>query len=98
MRKTLAIAVAALALTLSMASVAFAQSSVEGYNPDDGTIQDQIQGGGGDEPGNGDVPQSDDGGSLPFTGLDIALLAGAGGVLLGVGVGMRRLTRAPDAA
>jgi hypothetical protein len=35
----------------------------------------------------------DDGGSLPFTGLDMALLVAAGGVLVAVGLGMRRLTR-----
>jgi len=40
----------------------------------------------------------DDGGSLPFTGLDIGLLAVAGAGLLALGLGMRRLTRRPDAA
>ncbi|HYI83899.1 MAG TPA: hypothetical protein VEX11_11890, partial [Acetobacteraceae bacterium] len=37
----------------------------------------------------------DDGGSLPFSGLDLTLLALAGAALLGVGVGMRRMARAP---
>jgi hypothetical protein len=41
---------------------------------------------------------ADSGGSLPFTGLDVALLAAAGGLLAAAGLGMRRLTRAPDAA
>ena len=36
------------------------------------------------------------GGGLPFTGIDVALLVGAGGVLLAAGFGMRRLTRAPS--
>jgi hypothetical protein len=36
------------------------------------------------------------GGSLPFTGIDVALLVGAGGVLLMAGFGMRRLARAPS--
>ena len=40
----------------------------------------------------------DTGGSLPFTGLDIALILGVGGVLLAVGLGTRRLTRQPDVA
>lgn len=40
----------------------------------------------------------DDGGSLPFTGLDIGLLAVAGAGLLALGLAMRRLTRRPDAA
>ena len=35
-------------------------------------------------------------GSLPFTGLDLALLVGGGCVLLGTGVVVRRLTRRPD--
>lgn len=94
MRKTIAVAVAVLALTLSMASMAFAQSSVEGYNPNDGAVQNQIQ--------SADTtkaqPAKSSGSSLPFTGLDIALLAGAGGVLLALGLGMRRLTRAPESA
>lgn len=37
--------------------------------------------------------RSENGGNLPFTGLDVALLAGAGGLLLIMGFGMRRLTR-----
>lgn len=34
---------------------------------------------------------------LPFTGLDIGLVIGAGGVLLAMGFGIRRLSRAPTA-
>ena len=114
MRKTLAIALASLLLVMSLTSVAFAQSSVDGYTPDDGAVQNQIQ-------GTDDTPTapnatedatepsatpsaatpraatpSNDSGSLPFTGLDLALLAGAGAVLLSLGLGMRRLTRAPE--
>ena len=36
------------------------------------------------------------GAALPFTGLDIGLLAAAGAFLLALGIGMRRLTRAGD--
>jgi len=43
-------------------------------------------------------PDTDGDGSLPFTGLDVALLLAAGVVLGAVGFGMRRLTRAPNAA
>jgi hypothetical protein len=109
MRKTLAIALASLLAAMSLTSVAFAQSSVDGYTPDDGAVQNQIQG---DDDGSGTTPntetpgtesgttpqatKSNDGGSLPFTGLDLALLAGAGAVLLGLGFGMRHLTRAPE--
>ncbi len=107
MRKTLSIALAALLVAMSLTSVAFAQSSVDGYAPDDGAVQNQIQGN--DDSGtpsgtnpstsSGTTPQatkSSDSGSLPFTGLDLALLAGAGVVLLGLGIGMRQLTRAPE--
>jgi len=112
MKKTLAIAFASLLVALSLTSVAFAQSSVDGYSPDDGAVQNQIQGNDDDSgttpdaanPGteSGTAPEantadSNDSGSLPFTGLDLALLAGAGAVLLGLGLGMRHLTRAPDA-
>ena len=38
------------------------------------------------------------GSALPFTGLDVALILGVGGVLMAVGLGTRRLTRAPDTA
>lgn len=112
MRKTLAIALASMLMAMSLTSVAFAQSSVDGYSPDDGAVQNQIQGNDDDsgttpdnspgtEPGteSGTTPQatkSNDSGSLPFTGLDLALLAGAGAVLLGLGLGMRHLTRGPE--
>ena len=36
-------------------------------------------------------------GELPFTGFDLALLVAAGGVLLLLGFGIRRFTRAPEA-
>ena len=38
------------------------------------------------------------GAALPFTGLDIGLLAAAGAFLLALGLGMRRLTRADNSA
>ena len=34
---------------------------------------------------------------LPFTGLDIGLVIGAGGILLAMGFGIRRLSRSPTA-
>ena len=114
MRKPLAIALAALLLVMSLTSVAFAQSDLDGYRTDEGAVQNQIQGN--DDTGTppnatqeeanepGAAPSatpaaatpSDDSGSLPFTGLDLALLAGAGAVLLSLGLGMRKLTRAPE--
>ena len=115
MRKTLAIALTSLLLVMSLTSVAFAQSSVDGYS-DDGAVQNQIQGSDDTgtppnaaqeedtEPGaepSASTPRAatpSESGSLPFTGMDLALLAGAGVVLLSLGLGMRKLTRAPESA
>jgi hypothetical protein len=93
--KTLIAMLAALAV-LSFATVANAQPSVDGYADEGGQIQTQVDtsGGGGGTPPT--ATATDTGGSLPFTGLDVALLVGAGGLLVGAGLGMRRLTRAPE--
>lgn len=100
--KTIISLIAALALMAAFATSAFAQSSTDGYSDNAGKIQTQVaSGGGGGTPPAGTStvsPVSDDGGTLPFTGLDVALLVGAGGLLVAAGFGMRRLTRAPDAA
>lgn len=89
---------AALVVMLVVAAPAFAQTaSQNGYSGQGGQVQGQVdddsttpvavvESGGSDSGG---------GGSLPFTGLDVALLAGAGLLLAGAGIGMRRLTRAP---
>jgi hypothetical protein len=93
-----------LVLTLAIATSASAQqSSVDGYEDQAGQIQAQVQGGGGGGDGSGTAPvtattDSSAGGSLPFTGLDVALLFAAGGVLAVAGLGMRRLTRSPGSA
>ena len=81
------------ALTLFAAPAAFAQSVQDGYAEPAGSIQQQI-GGETDPP----APPAhttrvgDSGPSLPFTGLDLGLLAVAGGVLLAVGFAARRLS------
>jgi|ERR671914_2659491 hypothetical protein len=90
---------AALIAVLALATAAYGQnSSVEGYNDNAGAIQTQVQGGS-DTPSTtaGAVTETDSG-ALPFTGLDVALLAAAGGLLLLAGFGARRLTRAPESA
>jgi hypothetical protein len=98
--KTLTAVITALALVLALATTAYAQSSIQGYNDRAGQIQDQVEQGGGDvtSPVSAQGGGGGGGGSLPFTGLDIALLLGAGGVLVAAGLGMRRLTRAPGSA
>ena len=100
--------IAVLALSLAIApATAFAQAgtSVDPYENEGPQVQERIDQSnpspndddsgstpvartaqGGDEGGGG-------GGELPFTGLDVALVIGAGALLLALGVGMRRLTR-----
>jgi hypothetical protein len=82
-----------MALLLAFSATAYGQTSVDGYTNDAGQVQAEVQ-------GNGTAPVSanDTGGTLPFTGLDLALIAAAGGVLAAGGLAMRRLTRAPGSA
>jgi hypothetical protein len=83
-------AITVLALFVAMAGPAAAQQN--GYAGTGGQVQTQVQDTG--------SAAADDGtgGSLPFTGLDVALLAGAGLLLAGAGIAMRRVTRAPTQA
>jgi hypothetical protein len=92
MRKKVLV-VAVMAALLAFAAPAFAQSSIDGYSNEAGQVQGGVQ-------SNGTTPVSaqESGGALPFTGLDLALLAAAGGVLVAGGLAMRRLTRAPGSA
>jgi hypothetical protein len=87
--------IAVLAVALALATTASAQqASQDGYSDSGGAVQGQVNQGG----PTGTAPVSDSGGSLPFTGLDMLLLAAAGGLLVAAGLGMRRLTRVPDSA
>ena len=91
----------ALVLCLAFSTTAFGQSSVDGYNDQAGQVQAQVDDDDATTQPVATVGGDDDAGggaSLPFTGLDVALLVGAGGLLLAVGFGMRRLTRAPGSA
>jgi hypothetical protein len=75
---------ACLVLVLAFAAPAFGQSATEDtYNG----LAGAQQGGG------GDVAAADSGGSLPFTGLQLVLVAAAGVGLLGAGVAVRRGSR-----
>jgi FlaG/FlaF family flagellin (archaellin) len=94
--KIITFVVVALVLSLTLATTAFGQSSKTGYSNQAGQVQSDVE---------GDTAQpvatntsGGGGGSLPFTGLDVALLVGAGGVLVLAGLGMRRLTRSPGSA
>jgi hypothetical protein len=73
-------------VVLALAAPAFAQNATQdAYNG----LAGAQQGGGGDTAGAADTGGS----TLPFTGLQIALIAGAGAGLLGAGVAMRRASR-----
>ena len=84
---------------------AYAVTSAEqGYSKPGGVVQTQLENsGGGNNPGA--VVQTPEqattaksSGTLPFTGLDLVLVVGAGGLLLGLGLAMRRLTRSANVA
>jgi hypothetical protein len=98
--------IAVLALSVAIApATAFAQggTSVDPYENEGPQVQDRIDRGVSpvEEEGGGPTPVAaaaeeeggGGGGELPFTGLDLALVIAAGALLLGLGVGMRRLTR-----
>jgi hypothetical protein len=89
---TLLLAVCVMAMA---ATPAFGQPGQDGYQNGGENTAGQIQGGGGggDDAPAGTVAAGAQGGSLPFTGLDLALIFAVGGVLLTVGLGTRRLTR-----
>ena len=78
-------------------SAAFAQSSDEAYGGDNSVVAGLEQGGGGGGP-TPSPTQTQGGGSLPFTGSDLGVVAAAGGLLLGLGFGLRRLTHRPSQA
>ncbi len=97
-RKTLTAFVATFLLALAIASpAAFAQSSQDAYIQEGPAVVDRTDDSGNGE--NGGSPSGSTGASteeLPFTGLDLGLIAVAGASLMLLGFGMRRLTRAPD--
>ena len=107
MSKTILMFAVALMLVLPSAALA-QNPGVEGYRGSDGTVQGIVEGGGnGSGGGNGaegagagtdpstsqqSTGSGSKGGSLPFTGADLGVLAFAGGLLLLMGFGLRRMT------
>src|SRR3954464_7967778 len=92
---------------MALPAGAIAQSSEGGYNQPGGVVQDQIQTQPAQAQSDNTPPAattaapaaaSDQGGQLPFTGFDLALVVAAGGFLLLLGFGIRPLTRAPEVA
>ena len=98
MKKSRSIIVAALAVLLLTLALgvqgAYAQSSQDGYIQPGPEVIDQTDNDDAGEPSSSAEPSSAE--ELPFTGLDLGLLAVAGGSLLVLGLGMRRLTRGPN--
>jgi hypothetical protein len=91
---------------LALPAGAIAQSSEGGYNQPGGVVQDQIQTQPAQAKSQNTPPaataaapatKSDSSGQLPFTGFDLGLVVAAGGILLMLGFGIRRFTRATEA-
>jgi hypothetical protein len=102
MKKLLAVAGV---IALLAPSAAYAQSGEEAYGGDNSVVAGLEQdsgggggGGGGNEAAPTSSPAQAEGGSLPFTGADLGVVAAAGGLLLGLGFGLRRLTHRPSQA
>lgn len=99
--KRLALLMVVVALALVVAGPAYAQSATsDAYAGKGGGIVGTVNSGG--PSGNGpsasapqqvQVASSSGNGSLPFTGLDVGLLALGGVALVGVGIGLRRFAR-----
>jgi hypothetical protein len=81
------------ALFVAAAPAYAASSAQNGYSEPAGSVQQQIGSSSDDGRHVAASTSSNDGGQLPFTGLDIALVVAAGGVLLAMGLGIRRLSR-----
>ena len=102
-KKTFAIAAV---FALLAPAAAFAQASNEAYGGDGNVVAGLQSGSGGGNDGNRDggangdqrAAAATDGGNLPFTGSDLGVLAAAGGALLGLGYGLRRMTHQPREA
>lgn len=91
--KRLALVLAVVALALVVAVPAYGQGAVsDAYGGHGNGVLGAVNSGGNGSPP-AQVAQSSSGGSLPFTGLDVGLLALGGCALVGVGVGLRRFAR-----
>jgi len=95
--KRLALLMAVVAVALAVAAPAYAQNAVsDAYAGKGGGIVGTVESGNGptaSTPQQVKVANTSGNGSLPFTGLDIGLLAFGGVALVGVGVGLRRFAR-----
>ena len=82
--------------SMLIAAPAYAQTSSDAYSKPSGSIQERISTEttpDPHDPPSTSIREAQSSGDLPFTGLDVALIVAAGGVLLAMGLGMRRLSR-----
>ena len=86
---------AVLCIALLAAAPAYGQSSAQsGYSQPAGSVQQTLGGNGGNAHTTSVAAKTESNNNkLPFTGLDIALVVAAGGVLLAMGFGIRRISR-----
>ena len=86
--KHLTVGTALYVALLATAPAAFAQTaSQSGYSEPAGNVQQQIT----HHQPRADTRAASNDPGLPFTGLDLGLVGGAGGMLLAFGLGVRRL-------
>jgi hypothetical protein len=78
-----------LVVGLALAPAALANSSVETYGGQGGEVAGSVSSGGPTDPGA--TADTNSSSALPFTGLDLELLAGGGLLLLLGGFGMARM-------
>lgn len=105
----IAASLAVLAL-LALPALALGASSDEGYGGPNNVVSG-VQSGNSEDPTSSAEPQGepdesetagvssvsdDDSGVLPFTGADLLIIAVSGGLLLMLGLGLRRMTRHPS--
>jgi opacity protein-like surface antigen len=91
------------ALLIGAPSASAVTSARSAYSKPGGIVQTQVDNGNGNNPGQvvqATTPERahHSNGRLPFTGLDLVLVVAAGGLLLGLGLGMRRLSRSTGVA
>jgi len=80
--KRIAVLIAALALVLPSAALASGSPTCQSYNPQLCTVVNN----------NTSTTATTSSSTLPFTGLDVVLLAAGGAMLLGAGLVVRRLS------
>ena len=102
LNKKLMAGITSAALLIGAPSAYAATSAQQGYSTPGGTVQTQLNNGPGNEPSSvtqtvvASTPEkapAAKSSSLPFTGLDLMLVVAAGGVLIGLGLAMRRMSR-----